>query len=688
MVPSRRTHLLRLIVVLVVGIGGLLFIKGFFVPSGWDRNHWYRSGALEDLKQRPLIYAGNEACRGCHGKTRKDHEAIVDALAAGVHEHLACESCHGPLHQADHTMAAAKIPRDSSLCLRCHDNVAARPRQVGLFSVAFMAHQAKGVRRDSNCMQCHDPHAPRPKHVLTTQTFTLPVELQNVVAGCDGCHQPGTRMPLIAGQPETYLRTAMTEYRTEARHSEAMKGLFKDYDDSRITVLSGYYAALSWTSAGESTDAQLVQAGAAIHARRCATCHGADGSKSEGLTPRLSGQPVAFLESRLLTYLNPNAKLPNEVMRTLVKGLSPQDARALAHFYASDPAIPRGLMSGLTTVAAGCESCHRSSSPNMPRIDGQPQEYLTVVMQQFRDRTRASVVMTDLLREYSNEKIAALARLFAATKWSSVKVRADAALVKRGEDLHQAKCAICHGQDGSKAEGMTPRLAGQNPFYLEAQLLGAKESRTRLPNKLMREIARDLTTQDIHALSQYYASSSPAKAQAEAAAPINLVDVSNIVGSCDTCHSASEPSDAPLIAGQTEAYLRNVMRQYAEGAREGKTMTKAMKKYDADQIDSLARHYAQMKWTSAKTATKPDLVARGKALHDARCATCHASGGRKSDSDMPRLAGQPMEFIENEIKRYQDQAVKLPNQFMRSVVKSLSAEEVSALANYYASQNE
>ena len=297
MVSSRQTHLLRLVVVLVVGIGGLLFIKGFFVPSGWDRDHWYRSGALEDLKQRPIIYAGNEACRGCHGKTRKDHEAIVDAVAAGVHEHLACESCHGPLHMADHGMAAAKIERTSALCLRCHDSVAARPRQVGLFSVGFMAHQAKAVSRDSNCTQCHDPHAPRPKLIRATQAFTLPAELQNVVAGCDGCHQPGTRMPLIAGQPETYLRAVMTEYRTQARHSEAMKGLFKDYDDSRITVLAGYYAALAWSSAGEATDAALVKAKADAHVDRVA----AD-TRQEAATKQAEARKDATADKREAEY--------------------------------------------------------------------------------------------------------------------------------------------------------------------------------------------------------------------------------------------------------------------------------------------------------------------------------------------------------------------------------------------------
>jgi len=186
-------------------------------------------------------------------------------------------------------------------------------------------------------------------------------------------------------------------------------------------------------------------------------------------------------------------------------------------------------------------------------------------------------------------------------------------------------------------------------------------------------------------LAHYYASnpeSSPGKA--ESAEPVALVDVSGIVTGCDGCHIDSD-SD-PLIAGQPEAYLRTVMQQFLDGTRDGPTMARIMKKYDATQIASLARHYSKMKWTSAKSETKPDLVSRGKALHAARCSTCHANGGRKADSTTPRIAGQPVEYIESEIQRYQDPAVKLPNRFMRSAVETLNAEEVSALAHYYAAQ--
>jgi sulfide dehydrogenase cytochrome subunit len=686
MVPSPRSHLFRLVAVLIVAIGGLLFIMGFFVPKGWDRDHWYRSGAVEDLKKQPITYGGNASCGGCHGKTRKDHVAIMNALAGSVHEHLSCESCHGPLNENNH-IASVKIIRDSSLCLRCHDDVAARPRTVGLFSESFMAHQAKGVTRDSNCTQCHDPHAPRPRLDTAAQAQALPESLGNIVTGCNGCHQAGTGIPLIAGQPRDYLRSVMMEYRTGSRFSNAMKGLFDNYDDERIDALAQYYSTQSWVTAGERVDPSLVDAGADIHTRRCAACHGSDGRIGEGLTPRLSGQPVRYIESILTSYLDPKSSQPNEVMRMLVKGLTPQDVHALAHFYASNPAAPRSWITELMTVAAGCESCHRSGLAGMPLIDGQPEEYLRIVMLQYRDGTRSSVVMADLLRGFSNEKITALAKIYATTRWPAAKLKTNPALVKTGRDVHNEKCAGCHGPGGIKAEGMTPRLAGQNPSFIETQLRHYMNPRAKLPNETMRTVSRELSTGDVRALAQYYASGLDAKPSTEAGAPAGpMVDVSDIVTGCDTCHTASDATDTPLIDGQPEAYLNMVMQQFREDTRDGKIMGKAMKKYDADQITSLAHHYAQKKWISATSDTKLDLVQRGKTLHDAQCDSCHANGGKKTASDMPRLAGQPVEFIELEIRRYQDPAVKLPNQFMRKAVKSLSADDISALAHYYASQ--
>jgi cytochrome subunit of sulfide dehydrogenase len=691
--PSPRNHLYRLALLLIAAIAAFVWIKDWFVPAGWDEQKWFRSGVLEELKQQPLVFSGNRTCtEGCHGKTRKDHRAIGYTLAAGVHMNLGCESCHGPLYQTGHDkLAPAQIPRDSGLCLRCHDAVAARPRTVGLFSDSLMAHQALDVKRNSNCIQCHDPHAPRKRTVTAARGQVDTTGISSVMAlaegACNSCHRPGVPfMPLIAGQPEPYLKAIMRQYRDGKRHSLVMGDLLKAYSNENIDALARYYANANWTSSGDNTHPDLVSAGAALHQRRCAGCHGPDGRRAVGLTPRLAGQTISYTLAQINGFLDPKTQLPDEVMRVIVSGLSSRDAEALAHFYAAEPLSAR-QEEDMEMVIDSCNSCHRPGFLDMPLIAGQPEQYLRVVMQQQRDGRRSSRVMADLLKNYSDQKIAALARHYASSRWIPAPEKTNAAWVKAGAALHQSGCAGCHGPDGRRADGMTPRLAGQPASFTESMLKSYKNPKTKQPGQVMRTAAAPLSADDMRALAHYYASNPESRTgsnAAEAAAPAALVDVSGIVASCDRCHVSSETD--PLIDGQPEEYLKTVMLQFLDGTRDGPSMNKIMKKYDADQAASLARHYAQKKWRSAAGATKPELVNRGKALHDARCGTCHANGGRKAAGNMPRIAGQPVEFIESEIRRYQDPAVKLPDRFMRAAVQSLSPEEVSALANYYASQ--
>ena len=691
MVPSPRNHLYRLVLLLIVAIVGFVWIKGWFVPAGWDAEKWYRTGALEELKELPIMYAGNPKCiDGCHGKTTKDHRAIGYKLAGGVHEHLGCESCHGPLYQSGHDkLAPALVPRDSGLCLRCHDDVAARPRMVGLFSESQMAHKALDVKRDSNCVQCHDPHSPRKKVVTAAQAQANDSEFSSVATlaegACNSCHRPGVPfMPMIAGLPEPYLKAVMQQHRDGTRHSLVMGDLLKGYSNANIDTLAKYYSNQKWISSAETTRPDLVSAGAVLHQRRCAGCHGPDGRRAFGMTPRLAGQTISYTTTQLKSFLDPKTRLPDEVMRMIVAGLTPGEIDALAHYYAAEPMTAR-QGDDLPLVIDSCNSCHRPGFLDMPMIAGQPEQYLRTVMLQQRDGTRSTRVMADLLKGYSDQKITDLARHYAKSKWVSAQDQTNDAWVKAGNALHQSGCAGCHGPDGRKAEGMTPRLAGQPAAFIESMLKNYRNPKLKQPSQAMRVAAASLSPADMQTLAHYYASNPEASpGKAESAAPVTLVDVSGIVKGCDGCHVDSD-SD-PLIAGQPEAYLNTVMQQFLDGTRDGPSMTKIMKKYDAAQIASLARHYAKMKWTSAKSETKPDLVSRGKALHAARCNICHASGGRKADSTLPRIAGQPVVFIESEIQRYQDPAVKLPNRFMRSAVETLNAEEVSALAHYYATQ--
>jgi hypothetical protein len=165
MPPSPRSHIYRLILVLIVALAGFVAIKGLAVPRSWDYHTWYRRDALPLLQSGSALYGGNESCRsaGCHEEPAKDHDEKHEWLADDLHKGLACEACHGPLHNhvADgRKIADADIVEDSSLCLRCHEPMIARPEMLAQFNPKTGRHETKGITRASTCLDCHDPHEP------------------------------------------------------------------------------------------------------------------------------------------------------------------------------------------------------------------------------------------------------------------------------------------------------------------------------------------------------------------------------------------------------------------------------------------------------------------------------------------------------------------------------------------------
>jgi cytochrome c553 len=78
----------------------------------------------------------------------------------------------------------------------------------------------------------------------------------------------------------------------------------------------------------------------------------------------------------------------------------------------------------------------------------------------------------------------------------------------RGGD--QAKglpaCAGCHGPTGAGIPSQYPRIGGQFPEYLEAQLKSFRDGgRANDPNKMMRMVALKMTDAEIKAVSDYIA---------------------------------------------------------------------------------------------------------------------------------------------------------------------------------------
>lgn len=142
-------HLFRLAAIFLAGILVFAVARAALVPDDFGVLGHYRASAVDDVRARPIAYAGQKACADCHTD-------IVDARAAARHASVACESCHGPLAAHADGRDEAKPPRPDgrTLCVRCHAARTGKPVRYPRVDVQEHA-------GDENCLTCHTPHNPR-----------------------------------------------------------------------------------------------------------------------------------------------------------------------------------------------------------------------------------------------------------------------------------------------------------------------------------------------------------------------------------------------------------------------------------------------------------------------------------------------------------------------------------------------
>jgi len=153
---------------------------------------------------------------------------------------------------------------------------------------------------------------------------------------------------------------------------------------------------------------------------------------------------------------------------------------------------------------AMCFNCHgaegNSKNPNFPSLAGQKPAYLVNQLRSFRSGTRTNGMMNHIASGLSNEEMNNLAAYFSSLKNKSAGGKKD--LAKQGKPK-ATLCFGCHGQ-GAKGMGVTPRLAGQHPGYLQKQLHAFKEGTRK--NGPMRGIVGMLSDQDIKVVTEYMGS--------------------------------------------------------------------------------------------------------------------------------------------------------------------------------------
>lgn len=176
-----------------------------------------------------------------------------------------------------------------------------------------------------------------------------------------------------------------------------------------------------------AADQQAVGRGGTL-ALACTMCHGVRGTSPAG-TPHLAGQPAESTYKQLRDYKSGHRK--SVVMQPLVAGLSDQDMRDLALYYASlqrerhtaEPighATPRLVRNGDPMRGIGaCASCHspRVARPGTPILDGMNEDYLRTQIEAFRGGSRANDInrqMRNAVRQLTGQEVNELARYYAS----------------------------------------------------------------------------------------------------------------------------------------------------------------------------------------------------------------------------------------------------------------------------------
>lgn len=122
-------------------------------------------------------------------------------------------------------------------------------------------------------------------------------------------------------------------------------------------------------------------------------------------------------------------------------------------------------------------------------------------------------------------------------------------------------CAYCHGPDGNSTRDYIPNLADQNPKYLLRQFeMFATGQR---PNKIMSELAKNLSNEDRINISLFF-SSKKAK-PAPALPPEVTASASKLFQShCSTCHGNNGHGKEvlPRIASQPAEYIKRTLSNY------------------------------------------------------------------------------------------------------------------------------
>jgi cytochrome c553 len=164
-----------------------------------------------------------------------------------------------------------------------------------------------------------------------------------------------------------------------------------------------------------------------------------------------------------------------------------------------------------------------------------------------------------------------------------------------------------------------------------------------------------------------------------------------VQGKCFVCHGTDGESSSPLfprLAGQHARYIERQLADYKAGRRKSSTMQPMVEDLMPADFKALGAYFEARK-PHAHKVEDPDLAQVGRFVFlrgnpysgVAACSTCHGASGGGTET-LPRLAGQHVQYTENQLKAFDRRERKNDNAVMHGIASKLSELELKAVAAY------
>lgn len=153
---------------------------------------------------------------------------------------------------------------------------------------------------------------------------------------------------------------------------------------------------------------------------------------------------------------------------------------------------------------------------------------------------------------------------------------------------------------------------------------------------------------------------------------------------CSFCHGETGNSKRPHIpnlAAQNPVYLFDSFEKFANGERSDYVMSNLAKSLTLEDRVNIAVYFSQQNVLAPEPPKNSALSEEGRVIYQRTCATCHGDHAQGRET-MPRLAGQPLNYLHKALTRFRNNDSSRTGSVMIGIASKLSDTEIDAVVAY------